>query len=76
MTSIRLSDLFNSLVREDQRDFHIVHIHAITWEESRRSIFDCPKNYILQQALLNSTSVAVRLKYPIPGLDRPNNPGS
>jgi hypothetical protein len=68
-------DQFTSFVRKIKHDFHIVHIHANNM--GGIAPFNFPK--VLEITFLNKRSFDTApspslLKYPIPGLDRPNNP--
>jgi hypothetical protein len=69
------SGLFNSLVEKIKRDFHIVHIHGNNMGGLAPFNFPiAPEITFLNKRFFNSTPSPSRLKYPIPGLDRPNNP--
>jgi len=69
------SGLFNSLVEKIKRDFHIVHIHGNNMGGIAPFNFPiAPEITFLNKRFFNSTPSPSRLKYPIPGLDRPNNP--
>jgi hypothetical protein len=70
-----LSDRFNSLVENIKRDFYIVHIHANNMGGTAPFHFPiAPEITFLNKRFFSSPPPPSRLKYPIPGLDRPNNP--
>jgi hypothetical protein len=68
-------DLFNSLVEKIKRDFYIVHIHGNNMGGLARFNFPkAPEITFLCKRFFNSVPSPSCSKYPIPGLDRPNNP--
>jgi hypothetical protein len=70
-----LPNLFNSLVKKIKRDFYIVHIHGNNMGGMAPFNFPiAPEITFLNKRFFNSTPSPSRLKYPVPGLDRPNNP--
>jgi hypothetical protein len=70
-----LSDRFNSLVEKIKRDFYIVHIHGNNMGGTAPFSFPiAPEITFFNKRFFNSAPPPSRLKYPIPGLDRPNNP--
>ncbi|SRR5258706_8250004 len=70
-----LSDRFNSLVEKIKRDFYIVHIHGNNMGGTTPFNFPiAPEITFLNKRFFNSAPSPSRSKYPIPGLDRPNNP--
>jgi hypothetical protein len=70
-----LSDLFNSLVEKIKRDFYIVHIHGNNMGGIAPFNFPiAPEITFLNKRFFSSAPSPSRLKYPIPGLDRPNHP--
>jgi hypothetical protein len=67
---------FNSLVEKIKRDFYIVHIHGNNMGGTTPFHFPvAPEVTFLNKRFFNSPPSPSRLKYPIPGLDRPNLPG-
>jgi FkbM family methyltransferase len=70
-----LTDRFNALVEKIKRDFHIVHIHGNNMGGVAPFQFPiAPEITFLNKRFLGSAPSPSRLKYPIPGLDRPNHP--
>lgn len=70
-----VSDLFNSFVERIKRDFHIVHIHGNNMGGVTPFNFPiAPEITFLNKRFFNSTPSPSGLKYPVPGLDRPNHP--
>lgn len=70
-----LSELFSSFVERIKRDFHIVHIHGNNMGGVTPSNFPiAPEITFLNKRFFNSTPSPSHSKYPIPGLDHPNNP--
>jgi hypothetical protein len=70
-----LHDQFNSLVDKIKRDFYIVHIHGNNMGGVTPFHFPiAPEITFLNKRFFNSTPAPSGLKYPIPGLDRPNHP--
>jgi hypothetical protein len=69
------SGLFNSTIEKIKRDFHIVHIHGNNMGGTAPFNFpSAPEITFLNKRFFNSAPSPSRAKYPIPGLDRPNNP--
>jgi hypothetical protein len=67
---------FNSLIEKIKRDFYIVHIHGNNMGGTTPFHFPiAPEVTFLNKRFFNSPPSLSRLKYPIPGLDRPNLPG-
>ena len=67
--------LFNSLVGKIRRDFHIVHIHGNNMGGMAPFHFPiAPEITFLNKRFVSSAPAPSRLKYPVPGLDRPNHP--
>ncbi len=72
-----LHDQFNSLVEKIKRDFHIVHIHGNNMGGMTPFRFPiAPEMTFLNKRFFNSPPPPSRLKYPVPGLDRPNHPAT
>jgi hypothetical protein len=70
-----LPSLFNSIVEKIKRDFYIVHIHANNIGGTAPFNFPIvPEITFLNKSFFNSAPPPSRLKYPVPGLDRPNQP--
>lgn len=70
-----LPDLFNSFIEKVKHDFHIVHIHGNNMGGVTPFNFPIgPEITFLNKRFFNSAPSPSRLKYPVPGLDRPNNP--
>jgi hypothetical protein len=70
-----LSEQFSSLVEKIKRDFYIVHVHGNNMGGAAPSGFPiAPEITFLNKRFFSSPPPPSRLKYPIPGLDRPNNP--
>jgi hypothetical protein len=70
-----LPHLFNSFIEKIKRDFYIVHIHANNIGGIAPFNFPIvPEITFLNKSFFNSTPPPSRLKYPVPGLDRPNEP--
>jgi hypothetical protein len=71
----RLSDQFSSIVEKIKRDFHIVHIHANNMGGLAQFNFPmAPEITFLNKRFFNSAPSPSQSKYPVPGLDHPNNP--
>ena len=71
----RKSDLFSSTVEKIKRDFHIVHIHGNNMGGTAPFNFPiAPEITFLNKRFFKSAPPPSRSKYPIPELDRPNNP--
>jgi hypothetical protein len=69
-----LSELFNSFVEKIKHDFYIVHIHGNNMGGMTPLNFPiAPEITFLNKRFFDSAPPPSRLKYPIPGLDRPNN---
>jgi hypothetical protein len=67
--------LFNSFVEKIKRDFYIVHIHGNNMGGVTRFNFPiAPEISFLNKRFFDSAPPPSHLKYPAPGLDRPNNP--
>jgi hypothetical protein len=69
------SELFNSVVEKIKRDFYIVHIHGNNM--GGLTPYNFPKALeitFLHKRFFDSVPSPSTSKYPIPGLDRPNNP--
>jgi hypothetical protein len=72
-----LSDHFNSLVRKIKHDFHIVHLHGNNMGGTTPFNFPlAPEITFLNKRFFKTAPLPSRLKYPVPGLDRPNDPRS
>ena len=70
-----VSGLFNSLIGKIKQDFHIVHIHGNNMGGIAPFHFPiAPEITFLNKRFYKSVPPPSRLRYPIPGLDRPNNP--
>jgi hypothetical protein len=70
-----VSDLFNFLVEKIKRDFYIVHIHGNNMGGVTPFNFPiAPEITFLNKRFFNSVPQPSGLKYPVPGLDRPNYP--
>jgi hypothetical protein len=71
----KASGLFNSFIEKIKRDFHIVHIHGNNMDGLTPYHFPkAPEITFLHKRFFNSVPSPSTSKYPIPGLDRPNNP--
>lgn len=71
-----LTDRFNFLIEKIKRDFHIVHIHGNNMGGTAPFNFPMsPEITFLNKRFFDSPPQPSGLKYPIPGLDRPNHPG-
>jgi hypothetical protein len=71
-----LPELFVSLIEKIKRDFHIVHIHANNLGGMAPFNFPiAPEITFLNKRFFKSPPPPSGLKYPVPGLDRPNYPG-
>ena len=69
------SALFNTFVEKTKRDFHIVHIHGNNMGGVAPFNFPkAPEITFLNKRFFNADPAPSRLKYPVAGLDRPNNP--
>jgi hypothetical protein len=67
--------LFNSLVEKIKHDFYIVHIHGNNMGGLTSYNFPkAPEITFLNKRFFVSVPPPSCSKYPIPGLDRPNNP--
>jgi hypothetical protein len=70
-----LSERFNALVAKIKHDFYIVHIHGNNMGGTTPSGFPIASEItFLNKRFFSSPPPASRLKYPVPGLDQPNNP--
>ena len=70
-----LPKLFNSLVEKIKRDFYIVHIHSNNMGGIAPFNFPIvPEITFLNKSFFKSVPPSSDLKYPVPGLDRPNQP--
>jgi hypothetical protein len=69
-----LVERFNSLVEKIKRDFYIVHIHGNNMGGTTPSGFPIAPEITFLNMRFLSSPLPSRLKYPIPGLDQPNNP--
>jgi hypothetical protein len=70
-----LPGLFNSFVEKIKRDFYIVHIHGNNMGGVTPFNFPrAPEITFFNKKFFNSIPPPSRLKYPVPGLDRPNHP--
>jgi FkbM family methyltransferase len=70
-----VSGLFNSLIKKIKDDFYIVHIHGNNFAGMTSFNFPiAPEITFLNKSFFNSAPQPSSLKYPIPGLDRPNYP--
>jgi hypothetical protein len=66
---------FSSFIERIKRDFYIVHIHGNNMGGIAPFNFPiAPEITFLNKLFFNSAPSPSRLKYPIAGLDRPNNP--
>jgi hypothetical protein len=69
------SERFNALVEKIKRDFHIVHIHGNNMGGTTPSGFPiAPEITFLNKRFFSLPPPPSHLKYPLPQLDRPNNP--
>ena len=69
------SELFTSLIEKVKGEFHIVHIHANNMGGIAPFNFPiAPEITFLNKCFFNSAPLPSHLKYPVPELDRPNNP--
>jgi hypothetical protein len=72
-----VSNLFNSLIGKIKRDFHIVHIHGNNMGGMAPFNFPiAPEITFLNKRFFNSPPAPSDLRYPVSGLDQPNNPRS
>jgi hypothetical protein len=72
----RLAGRFNSSIENIKRDFYIVHIHGNNMGGMTPSHFpNAPEMTFFNKRFFHSAPPPSRLKYPVPGLDRPNHPG-
>ena len=70
-----LPERFNSFVEKIKRDFYIVHIHGNNMGGTAPFNFPiAPEITFLNKRFFKSAPPPSRSKYPIPELDRPNNP--
>ena len=70
-------DLFNSFVEKIKREFYIVHIHGNNIGGLTPFNFPVfPEITFFNKRFFDTTPPPSGLNYPIPGLDRPNNPRS
>jgi hypothetical protein len=68
-------ELFNSIVEKIKRDFYIVHIHGNNMGGLTPYNFpNAPEITFLHKRFFNPVPSPSTSKYPISGLDRPNNP--
>jgi hypothetical protein len=68
-------ELFNSAIEKIKRDFYIVHMHGNNMGGLTRYNFPkAPEITFLHKRFFTSIPPPSASKYPIPGLDRPNNP--
>jgi len=71
----KASGLFNSFIDKIKRDFHIVHIHANNMGGISSFNFPiAPEITFLNKRFFDSAPLPSHLNYPVPELDRPNNP--
>jgi hypothetical protein len=69
------ASLFNSFIEKIKRDFHIVHLHANNMGGMTPFKFPvAPEITFLNKSFFSSVPQPSSLKYPVEGLDRPNNP--
>jgi FkbM family methyltransferase len=70
-----VSGLFNSFIEKIKRDFYIVHIHGNNLGGMTSFNFpNAPEITFLSKRFFTSAPPPSDLKYPVPGLDRPNHP--
>jgi hypothetical protein len=70
-----LPELFDTLVEKIKRDFYIVHFHANNQGGLAPFHFPiAPEITFLNKRFFNSAPRLSNLKYPVPELDRPNQP--
>jgi hypothetical protein len=70
-----LPSLFNSLIEKIKRDFYIVHIHGNNMGGLTPFHFPiAPEITFLHKRFFSAAPPPSTLRYPIPGLDRPNHP--
>jgi hypothetical protein len=70
-------DLFNSFVEKIKREFYIVHIHGNNIGGLTPFNFPVfPEITFFNKRFFDTIPPPSALNYPIPGLDRPNNPRS
>jgi hypothetical protein len=70
-----LPSLFNSLIEKIKQDFYIVHIHGNNMGGLAPFHFPiAPEITFLHKRFFNAAPPPSTMKYPIPGLDRPNHP--
>ena len=69
-----LSGPFNPLIEKIKRDFYIVHLHGNNMGGIAFHFPIAPEITFLNKRFLSSAPSPSRLRYPIPGLDRPNHP--
>jgi hypothetical protein len=68
-------DTFNSVIKKIKDDFHIVHIHGNNMGGIASFNFPiAPEITFLNKRFFDAAPSPSHLKYPVPGLDRPNNP--
>jgi hypothetical protein len=71
-----LADRFAGLIEKIKRDFYIVHFHGNNMGGVTPSNFPIsPEITFLNKRFFNSPPPPSHLKYPVAGLDSPNNPG-
>jgi hypothetical protein len=69
-----LSDLFNSCIERIKREFYIVHVHGNNMGGMTSFNFPTtPEITFLNKHFFNSIPASSDLKYPVSGLDQPNN---
>jgi hypothetical protein len=66
---------FNSLIEKIKRDFHIVHLHGNNMGGMAFHFPIAPEITFLNKRFFSSAPPPSQLKYPVPGLDRPNYAG-
>jgi hypothetical protein len=70
-----VSSLFSSLIEKIKRDFYIVHIHGNNMGGTAPFNFPiAPEITFLHRRFFDAAPVLSDLKYPVSGLDQPNNP--
>lgn len=70
-----LPGMFNSLIEKIKRDFYIVHIHGNNMGGLTPFHFpNAPEITFLHKRFFSASPPPSVLKYPVPGLDRPNHP--
>jgi hypothetical protein len=66
---------FNSLIEKIKRDFHIVHLHGNNMGGMAFHFPIAPEITFLNKRFFSASPSPSQLKYPVPGLDRPNYAG-